>query len=231
MVDRCNGAYLSCSAEGAAAWRFPSARLLIFSRVPEAGASKTRLIPLLGPEGAAQFQARMTRRTVAMAVEAQLAPVELWGEPQGDHPFFTELSASHPIAHCSQVSGDLGRRMDQALTVALSGAEMALLIGTDCPAMGPAHWGACLEALAAGQDAVLLPAEDGGYVAVGLRRPAPWLFADLPWGSADVIHHTRERLRAHGWSWSEPALLWDVDDARDWRRLEREFPELSRSAS
>ena len=73
-------------------------------------------------------------------------------------------------------------------------------------------------ALAAGDDAVFLPAEDGGYVLVGLKEPRPALFAGLPWGTPAVMEETRARLEAAGLSWSEPAMLWDLDEAGDYRR-------------
>lgn len=212
-------------------WRYPRARLQIFSRAPAAGVSKTRLIPALGAHGAAALQAGMTRHTVSRAVRARLAPVELWGAPRGGHPWFAGLARTYPVELRDQPCGDLGLRMDLALSAALRVADAALLIGCDCPAMDATHWDACLAALSAGRDAVLLPAEDGGYVAVGLRRPAPWLFANIEWGTVNVIHQTRERLRARGWSWAEPAQLWDVDEPQDWLRMKREFPGFSRSAS
>lgn len=207
-------------------YRFPAARLQIFSRLPQAGISKTRLIPALGAEGAAQLQSRLLLRTVTQAVQARLAPVELWCTPDCSDPFFQSLAATHDLALFAQCDGDLGRRMDHALDSALKSADFALLIGTDCPAMRPVHMATCLEGLETGQDAALLPASDGGYVAIGLRRPASWLFEKMPWGGSDVLTHTRNRLNQQGWTWLEPALLWDVDEPADWLRLQREMPEL-----
>jgi glycosyltransferase A (GT-A) superfamily protein (DUF2064 family) len=84
-------------------------------------------------------------------------------------------------------------------------------------------------ALAAGDDAVLLPAEDGGYVLIGLRGPRPEVFEGVAWGSERVLAETRARLRALGLRWSEPATLWDVDRPEDLDRLAREVPELADS--
>ncbi|MBL8450164.1 MAG: DUF2064 domain-containing protein [Dechloromonas sp.] len=77
----------------------------------------------------------------------------------------------------------------------------------------------CADALRSGQDAVFLPAEDGGYVLVGLRRPQPRLFADIEWGTERVMAQTRDRLRELGLLWSEPRTLWDVDRPEDLDRL------------
>lgn len=208
-------------------YRFPRMRIQIFSRVPEAGSSKTRLIPSLGPQGAADLQARMLRRSVIQAAESRLAPLELWGAPDCTHPQFAELAGSYPIALFAQPDGDLGARMSHAISRALRSGDAALLIGTDCPALNAAHIENCLQALDAGMDAAVIAAEDGGYVAIGLRRPAPWLFERMAWGSADVMAQTRARLRARRWSWVEPTVLWDIDEPADWVRLAKEYPELA----
>jgi glycosyltransferase A (GT-A) superfamily protein (DUF2064 family) len=94
-----------------------------------------------------------------------------------------------------------------------------LLIGTDCPALSEAHLGAAATALHDGHDAVFIPAEDGGYVLVGLRRPQPRLFEGIAWGSDKVMAQTRERLVALGLRWTEPLVLWDVDRPEDLPRL------------
>jgi glycosyltransferase A (GT-A) superfamily protein (DUF2064 family) len=101
-----------------------------------------------------------------------------------------------------------------------------LLIGTDCPALTPQHLRAAAGALAGGDDAVVLPAEDGGYVLVGVRAPHPGLFEGIAWGGEQVMAQTRVRLRALGLRWSEPVTLWDVDRPDDLDRLAREAPDL-----
>jgi glycosyltransferase A (GT-A) superfamily protein (DUF2064 family) len=94
-----------------------------------------------------------------------------------------------------------------------------LLIGTDCPALDVAALRAAAAALEAGDDAVLVPAEDGGYVLVGLARPVAALFDRIAWGSDRVMRESRERLRAAGLRWRELAPSWDVDRPEDLARL------------
>ena len=94
-----------------------------------------------------------------------------------------------------------------------------LLIGTDCPALHTGHLHEAANLLHSGHDAVFIPAEDGGYVLVGLRRPQPYLFERIDWGSESVMAHTRERLTRLGLRWAEPATLWDVDRPADLARL------------
>jgi len=67
-------------------------------------------------------------------------------------------------------------------------------------------------------DAVLIPAEDGGYVLIGFRKPVPEVFNGIEWSTPQVLEQTRERLRAAGLRWSELATLWDVDEPADWLR-------------
>jgi glycosyltransferase A (GT-A) superfamily protein (DUF2064 family) len=93
------------------------------------------------------------------------------------------------------------------------------LIGSDCPALAPRHLRRADKALRGGADAVLAPAEDGGYVLIGLSRFDRRLFDGIAWGSAKVLEETRARLRALGWRWQELETLWDVDRPADYRRL------------
>ena len=107
---------------------------------------------------------------------------------------------------------------------AFARAPAAILVGCDCPALTPDYLGAAAASLAAGNDAVLGPAEDGGYVLIALTRADRSLFERVDWGGADVLETTRERLRGLRWRWRELATLWDVDRPGDLLRLERELP-------
>ena len=93
------------------------------------------------------------------------------------------------------------------------------MIGTDCPALTAGELRAAAKALQAGNDAVFVPAEDGGYVLIGLRHPIASLFYGIPWGTDQVMDHTRARLRSAGLRWQELAPLWDVDRPEDLDRL------------
>ncbi|GAB4357006.1 MAG: TIGR04282 family arsenosugar biosynthesis glycosyltransferase [Gammaproteobacteria bacterium] len=214
-------------AEG---FRFPEARLLLFARAPRPGESKRRLIPALGREGAARLHAAMLDHMVASLASARLAPVELWCHPDGSHPRFRHLSLVHGVTLAAQRGENLGERMTAAFETALRSARFALLCGTDCPALEAPVVAAALDRLREGDDAVLVPAEDGGYVAIGLRRPAPWLFEAMPWGESSVAQETRKRLQGARWRWSEPECLWDVDDAGALPRLRTAYPAIWNSA-
>jgi rSAM/selenodomain-associated transferase 1 len=190
--------------------------IAILAKAPVAGFAKTRLIPALGEAGAATLQARLTERAVATAMAADTGPVTLWAAPDQHHPSFAHLAARFALALARQHDGDLGARMLAALAAANG---PALVIGTDCPALTADHLRTAADVLRAGTDAVLIPAEDGGYVLVGARAPHPALFGGMAWGTASVMADTRRRLVELGLSWREPAILWDVDLPADLERL------------
>jgi rSAM/selenodomain-associated transferase 2/rSAM/selenodomain-associated transferase 1 len=193
-----------------------SIAIAVFSKAPRAGEAKTRLIPALGAAAAARLQRRMSLRLLEVACRAANGRVTLWAAPDHRQRFFRAVQAQHGIELRSQAGSDLGERMANAF---VAHAGPLLLIGSDCPALTAAHLAAAATALHDGHDAVFIPAEDGGYVLVGLRRPQPRLFEGIAWGSDQVMAQTRERLMALGLRWLEPATLWDVDRPEDLPRL------------
>lgn len=190
--------------------------IAVFSKAPLAGETKTRLIPALGAAAAARLQRRLCLRSLDLACRAAHGKVTLWAAPDHRQRFFRAVQAQRGIELRSQTGSDLGERMSNAF-VAHTGP--LLLIGTDCPALTEAHLEAAATALHEGHDAVFIPAEDGGYVLVGLRSPQPRLFEGIAWGSDKVMAQTRERLVALGLRWAEPVTLWDVDRPEDLPRL------------
>ncbi len=187
----------------------------IFARTPVAGQVKTRLIPALGAAGAAALYLRLLRRTVAAARAAAPGAVELWCTPDCAHPRIADF-ADLPCRE--QAGADLGARMAHALADGLQRARRVVLVGSDCPGLDAAGLRVALAALA-GHEVVLGPAEDGGYVLVGLRRPAD-IFTGIDWGSERVLAQTRQRLRAQGLRWHELPVLWDLDRPADLARYQ-----------
>jgi len=195
----------------------------ILAKAPIAGLAKTRLIPRLGAEGAARLQNWLLQRTVATALVADVGPVSLWCAPDMQHPEFRLCRAFGTVSLHRQPEGDLGVRMLAALE---DRTQPTLVIGTDCPALSPERLRRAAECLRGGDDAVVLPAEDGGYVLIGLREAAAVPFMGIEWGGRHVMQQTRRRLGEMGWRWSEPATLWDVDHPHDFDRLAESFPDV-----
>ena len=199
--------------------------LLIFARAPVTGAAKTRLLPELGPQAAARLQARMTRRILAIACDAQVGSVQLWCAPSTEHEFFRSCRRSFPVSLHVQSGHTLGERMRFAHDSAFRTHARVLLVGTDCPMLTAGHLRSAVEDLSQ-YDAAIIPAEDGGYVLLGLSQPCPLAFEDMPWGADTVLERTVARLQALGKRCRLQEPLWDVDRPEDYRRLATCLPEL-----
>src|SRR5712691_564820 len=199
-------------------------RVMVFARAP--GEAKTRLIPALGAEGAAALHRRLVMHCLRAATDAQLGPVELWCAPDAGDPFFRECECRFGVSLHSQGEGDLGGRMRRAFEAVLARASRAILVGSDIPALSAQYLRDAERALADGDDVVIGPAEDGGYVLVGLSRCDAELFREIPWGGPKVLPETRRRIAALRWRLAELPALWDVDRPEDLERLPEEMRSL-----
>lgn len=198
---------------------FPDSVLLIFCKAPVAGLVKTRLQPVLTPEQAVDVHRQLTRYTLGRAFEAPLCDVQLYCAPDARHGFFAQCINDYPLTLKTQQGDDLGARMHHALTGALAQYQHAILMGCDCPSL---TWDDCRQALTAlqqGLDLVVAPAEDGGYVLIGLNAPQPTLFENMHWGHGQVMAITRQRAANAALCVHELALQWDVDTVADWERF------------
>ncbi|MEX0618547.1 MAG: TIGR04282 family arsenosugar biosynthesis glycosyltransferase [Pseudohongiellaceae bacterium] len=207
----------------------PRSRLLLFAREPVAGAVKTRLQPSLGPERTLALHCDLIRYTWRALIAARVAPVELWvaGDPR--HPLFSGLCPEDRIHQ--QQGEDLGERMSYAAADALSRSTRVVLVGADCPVIDKAYLIEALTVLDHGREVVIGPAEDGGYVLLGLRGPSKnmlrdsspavfeQLFSGIPWGTETVTAASIERLQGAGRDFGLLAPRWDVDRPEDLARL------------
>jgi hypothetical protein len=189
-----------------------SVRVVAFARFPTPGKAKTRLIPALGPEGAAAMHRYLVERTIE-AVRASGLPFELrvTGALPGD---FRDWLG--PVAAVDQGEGGLGERLERA-----GPPYPTIFIGADAPDLRPEHLRAAADALAH-TSAAIGPAEDGGYWLFGLARDVSGVFDGVDWGTDAVFAQTLARLRATG---VEPAILptlADLDRPEDLAR----WPEL-----
>jgi uncharacterized protein len=190
--------------------------IAIFARAPVPGAAKTRLIPLLGAEGAARLQAQLLHAALAKATAVSGAACTLWVAGDPALPAIVAAAARHRVPIEPQQGADLGARMHAAMAHTLATHARCLVIGTDCPALTTAHLLQAADALAT-HDAVLGPANDGGYVLIGLTQARPALFEDIAWGSASVLQATRARIAQAALRTFELAPLPDLDTPDDYR--------------
>ncbi|MBF0400924.1 MAG: TIGR04282 family arsenosugar biosynthesis glycosyltransferase [Magnetococcales bacterium] len=186
-------------------------RIIIFAKAPQAGLAKTRLIPLLGAEGAASLARRMLDETLSSARRAQLGPVELCVTPPQTDPAWQGVALPTDVMITNQSEGDLGDRLASA---ARRCQEAVLLVGTDCVEISPTLLQEAATALAT-VDALLYPTLDGGYALLGLRRFHPSLFTNIAWSTASVAEETVNRILRLGWSLHQGAVLHDVDKPED----------------
>ncbi len=199
--------------------------LIIFTRYPEAHKTKTRLIPALGPEGAAALQYEMTLHTLRWAgrLRSDLGlSVEVRFEG-GDEARMRDRFGNG-FSYRPQGPGDLGCRMARAVQEGCrSGAQRTVIIGTDCPDISPQLVLTAFDRLIT-HDLVLGPAADGGYYLIGLRRPDSDLFSDIDWGTGRVFFDTLVRAKQLSLSVFQLETLRDVDRPEDiavWHRARK----------
>ncbi|NEN88691.1 MAG: glycosyltransferase [Okeania sp. SIO3H1] len=166
-------------------------QLIIFTRYPEPGKTKTRLIPALGAEGAANLQRQMTETTVKKANKlfdfiSLSVEVRFVG---GDLQLIKNWLGSD-LKYQEQGIGDLGERMARGFQSAFNrGMKSVVIIGIDCPSLTPEIILQAFTKLTK-SDVIIGPATDGGYYLIGLRKLTPELFQGINWGTSEVLSKT-----------------------------------------
>lgn len=175
-------------------------RLVLFARFPVAGQCKTRMIPALGPAGAARLHRLLTERTVAVLQRS--------GEPVtvaftgSDHTAFAQWLGPD-VGLVEQVDGDLTDRLLACLDPC-----PVIFFGADTPSLEPRHVTAAIQGMSS-HEVVIGPAEDGGYYLIGMREAFPDLLTDMPWSTDQVLPETLSRLARRG---VRPLLLETLAD-------------------
>lgn len=197
------------------------ARILIFAKVPQPGRVKTRLIPALGAAHACGLHARMVEHTLATAAKTRM-PVELWLDGSSDEQHVAAWRDRYGVRVRRQRGAGLGARMDDAIRRTLRQARSVLVVGCDCVTLESRDLRYALRTLRS-VDAVIAPARDGGYVMLGVSRPATRLLQRMPWGTRHVLKTTCRRLYALGWRYRVLRWQHDVDRPGDLPRVLREL--------
>lgn len=193
-------------------------RTVIFAKAPLPGLAKTRLIPALGAQGAADLARRMLLRAVQEAQSANVGPVELCVTPAVTDEVWRTILIPAAVQWTEQGEGDLGERMARAAQRVLDCGEAVLLTGTDCPELKAAQLQQAASALRC-CDATLVPAFDGGYVLLGLSRFHRSLFEGIAWSTDRVAKETVQRLKQLEWSVQHLPMLHDIDEPEDLKWL------------
>jgi hypothetical protein len=207
--------------------------IIQFAKWPVKGRVKTRLAKTMGDEAALAAHKLLTTVVYQNLSRADIGFLECWFDclPEGSPiDFMGDEFLKNATPLMLQVGRDLGERMRHALILRLSQADKVLLVGSDCPAVCSDYLHEACLALEH-HDAVLGPAEDGGYVLIGVSRRIlsklvsiegnrDRFLSQISWGSASVLEETLENFKQCKVSYQLLPELWDVDDESDWQRFQ-----------
>jgi hypothetical protein len=203
----------------------PLPSLVLFARTPAPGRVKTRLVPPLSQEDALRLYLAFLEDAAAISAAPGRWSSVLEAEPDPDDPALAALFPP-PWRRRKQAPGDLGERLTEAFEREFSaGAPAAVALGSDHPAMAKRLLEEAFSRLELGGKAVIIPAEDGGYCAIGLAAGVPVreVFLEIPWSTPFVLSATRMRLAALGLEEAVLEPTYDVDRPEDLDRLRRDL--------
>ncbi|MDX1776747.1 MAG: TIGR04283 family arsenosugar biosynthesis glycosyltransferase [Desulfobulbales bacterium] len=196
-------------------------QLIVFTRYPVPGTTKTRLAKALGKRGAAELHKKLAEHTLLQVRNLlHLRPVEVFIYHEGGSLAQMQQWLGPGFNYLGQGSGDLGKRMAAAFAAAFNqGSRRTVIIGTDCPGLQATHIEQAFESLSK-KDLVLGPAADGGYYLIGLNRVYECLFREIPWGSDTVLEKTIYQARQNGLTFDLLHTLSDIDRPEDLKHLQ-----------
>lgn len=197
-------------------------RIIIFAKAPQANFAKTRLIPALGAEGAANIAYLMLENTLSGAIGTGVGKVELCVTPDFTSTAWQGVKIPVGVEVSYQGEGDLGERMECAAQRALLQGEAVILIGTDCIEMSAVLLIEAIQSLDS-NDTVIYPTADGGYALLGLRQFDPSVFNDIVWSTSEVACRTILKIKQLNWSIHVGKSLHDVDTPDDLEHVPEEW--------
>lgn len=193
-----------------------SESLIIFSRYPESGKTKTRMIPALGADGAAELQRRLSEYTVTQARRLrQLREIDIMVYFTGGNIYLMQNWLGNDVNYHVQAEGDLGVKMHSAMKDNFTqNRERVVIIGIDCPGVNYNILESAFKALE-NNNLVLGQAEDGGYYLIGLNKLVPELFIDINWGTSSVFNSTKAIAQKLNLTTTYLPILRDIDRPED----------------
>ena len=167
-------------------------KLIIYSRYPEPGKTKTRMIPALGKEGAADLQREMTEHTLRTAKQLKSdRNIDIEVHFAGGNEQLMSDWLGKDIDYVAQVTGDLGIKMQSSFQQAFDrDNQRVVIIGIDCPDINLKILNEAFNSLQQ-HELVLGVAKDGGYYLIGLNKTIPQLFQNISWGTDIVLKQTK----------------------------------------
>ena len=198
-------------------YKYSDAVVLIVAKAPVAGQVNTRLIPDIGVEAATALQAVLIQSRLKSLNEIKLCETQLWCAPDVHHPFFKQCQSQYKVELYKQSGDDLGVRMSSAIEQSLKKFKRVVLVGTDAPSLSGEHIETAIEQLE-NHDVVIGPAEDGGYVLIGMSQHSDAVFQIVEWGTDQVLDETRLKIKENKLSCFELEPCWDIDRVEDYLR-------------
>lgn len=195
--------------------------ILVFAKAPVEGDVNTRLIPDIGIQAATSLQEKLIQQRLSILQKANLCDVVLMCAPDIQHECFTQCHRKYDVTLQQQIGKDLGIRMLNGVEKALQAYRYCIVIGTDAPALEVSQITSTIEILHGRSNnpkVVFVPAEDGGYVLIGLGKAYPFLFNNICWGENEVMQQSREALNKHHIQYIELEKSWDIDSYADYQR-------------
>jgi len=192
--------------------------ILVFAKAPVEGEVNTRLISDIGVSAATQLQHDLVHQRLTMLTQTNLGDVILMCSPDEEQDFFLQCRQKYSVELRKQSGEDLGERMMNGVREALTRYKRCIVIGTDAPALDERFIQQAVDALHEDTDVVFVPAEDGGYVLLGLQRCHDILFQNINWGTTEVMQQSRDVLDENNISYEILETCWDVDRLEDYQR-------------
>ena len=190
--------------------------VIIFTRYPEIGKTKTRLIPAIGAKKAADLQRQMTEKTL-LEIEKlnQLLDININIYFSGGNLDLMKAWLGEKYHYYYQIDGDLGLKMYSAFEDTFSqNNQQIIIIGVDCPKL---NYQILKEAFMAlnNHDLVIGKATDGGYYLLGLNQLKKDLFVNINWGESQVFSQTIIKSKNLNLNIYELPILTDIDRPED----------------
>jgi uncharacterized protein len=197
--------------------------LVIMTKAPEPGRSKTRLVPPLSYAEAADLARALLFDQLENLTRFDGARLFIAFTPENAAGFF-EGFVRQGFTCFPQRGQSLGERMSHAFEhVFASAFDNIILIGSDIPALPLALLNQAYRVLErSAADVVLGPSADGGYYLVGMNRMTRIIFEDIAWSRGDVLAQTIQKLAGIGLTHELLPEGYDIDTADDLGRLQSE---------
>jgi len=201
-------------------------QLIVFARAPIVGQCKSRLIPLLNPQGSSDFYKKLLSHCFNQLENLDGIDISLYVYPDADNHYLKKLAEINSVTLVEQQGKNLGERMFNAIHDSLQHYNKTVLIGTDCPLLDASYIKKAFSEIRPGR-LVLGPATDGGYVLIGANHIEPCFFENINWGTEHVLEQSIMNIVDANYEYSLLDVLWDIDTPDDFINYKQTLQALS----